>query len=251
MVASLRSESSASTIHKPSSSIPSSLSSKDEPSSISSRMDQSSKETNGQSEQQSQQRPKESFGMRARSASLQKGVAVLKALARALEEDEEVDSGYEDEAGEVNVGNVPGKINGKIAEKDEAEVRLTEEAKESGRINREGLRKRNEQKEVERQLGNRTHSSTSIDSNLGKRKEKKRQVLITEKPRKVFHSSIGESFLISLARNCSLTHTTSVRLSRAIPLLMEHQHINHCSKSQHLSWNCHNCRCASAQYSCF
>lgn len=198
MVASLRSDSSASTIHNSSSPIPSSLNNKDEQNSIHSRLDQSSKETNGQSDHHSKQRPRESFGMRARSASLQKGVAVLKALARAPEE-EEVDSGYEDEAGEVNVGSVPGvAANEEIAKKDEAEVRLTEEAKESGRMNREGLRKRNEQKEVERQLGNRTHSNTSIDSSTGKRKEKKKQILITEKPRKVFHSSIGKWLSIQL-----------------------------------------------------
>jgi diacylglycerol kinase (CTP) len=149
---------------------------------------------NGHAGGEADQEMRQTFGMRARSASLQKGVAVLRALARAPEGEgtSEVDSGYEDEVGEANVGAVPGKRNGKAVEGEEADVKLTKEAIESGRINREGLRKRNEQKEVEKLIGSRSQSSSESDSSTVKRKEKRKSVLITEKPRKIFHGSIGE-----------------------------------------------------------
>jgi hypothetical protein len=137
-----------------------------------------------------EQQKRASLGTRARSASLQKGVAVLRALARAPEGGSEVDSGYEDEGGEANVGAVPGKLNGKSEES--IDIGLSQEAKESGRINREGLRKRNEQKEVEKLVGRRSQDSTYTDSAIGKRREKKKFVYITEKPRKLLHGSIGE-----------------------------------------------------------
>ena len=129
--------------------------------------------------------------MRARSASLLKGVAVLKALARAPEGASEEDSGYEDEAGE-HVGRVPGMAaRGDAIELSDASNGLSEEAKQSGRANRDGLRKRNEDREVEKMVGARTHSNGNLDRTGGKKKEK-RSRKIDEIPRKIFHSSMGE-----------------------------------------------------------
>lgn len=158
--------------------------------------------------------------MRARSASLQKGVAVLKALARAPEdpdyesEDEverrnghkiERDSGYADDVGEADVGRVPGLTNGaamtdKEEEEKDREARLSEEAKQSGRANREGLRQRGEQRQVERLVGKRAKSSntsiTTLSDNKRPSATKRRSsqhssVKSWEIPRKIFHSSIG------------------------------------------------------------
>jgi len=157
-------------------------------------MESSSRLTNGHADSVGKSGRTASFGMRARSASLQKGVAVLKALARAPQEGEEDDSGYEDDGGENNVGMVPGKVNGAVITEDrEASVEsLSEEAKESGRMNREGLRKRNEDKKVEKLLGNSIHSSGSVDSKAITKKKEKKKAKSWEIPRKIFHSSIGE-----------------------------------------------------------
>lgn len=145
--------------------------------------------------------------MRARSASLQKGAAVLKALARAPEDPDydvddedgagknERDSGYADEVGEADVGRVPGPGNGRAMtdKEDEEEAGLSEEAKQAGRANREGLRRRGEQRQVEKLVGKRSKSSTSSipkrpsASKTGSHQSSKSW----EIPRKIFHSSIG------------------------------------------------------------
>lgn len=203
---SMRSDSSASSLQSPSSPIPSSIDAKvGHSSSLASKMDAKNKakiKANGypseattstmRAENGEKKPHRESFGSRARSASMQKGVAVLRALSRAPENSTEEDSGYEDEAGEV-VGPTPGKVENKNDGSEVSEIGLTEEAKESGRINREGLRRRGEDKEVDKLIGSRTQSNTSIDKSTGKRKDKKRQVWITEKPRKIFHGGMGES----------------------------------------------------------
>lgn len=126
---------------------------------------------------------------RARSASFQKGVAVLRALARAPE-DEIDDSGYEDEGREGNLDNMPGPsiTNGTIPHFPE-ETGLTEEAKQTGRENREGLRRRKDDKQVAKIVG--AHRSNSDE--IIKREKKKAKSW--EIPRKVFHSSIGFAVL--------------------------------------------------------
>lgn len=129
-----------------------------------------------------------SIPTRARSASFQKGVAVLRALARAPED--EVDSGYEEEGREARPGRMPGPDTAEI--EDSGRDRLTspeglsEEAKQAGRRNREGLRKRREDKEVSRIVGGTKAASAGEASRREKRKSKSWEI-----PRKVFHSSIG------------------------------------------------------------
>jgi hypothetical protein len=188
MAQSIRSESSASSTQTSSSFIPASIESRQQPSPMSSRMD-SSQQTNGRADGSAKRTTRSTFGKRARSASLQKGAAVLKALARAPQEASDDDSGYEDEAGEAHVGSVPGTTTSDdtIVE----EETLSEEAIQSGRVNREGLRKRKDDRKVERMVGKRTESSGSVDSTTGKKREKKKPKS-WEIPRKMFHSSIGE-----------------------------------------------------------
>jgi hypothetical protein len=127
-----------------------------------------------------------SFGMRARSASLQKGVAVLKAMSRAPQDGDDYDSGYDFDKAKYEIGAVPGKIGEEATEGEVSPAILSEEAKKSGRINREGLRKRQDDRMVEKMVGNRASGGN------GSEKKEKRRAKSWEIPRKVFHSSIGE-----------------------------------------------------------
>ena len=142
---SIRSDSSASTLTKePGSPIPSSV---EALTSIGERTDgmsstatadgtaangsNSGKQSNGDAKRDESRR----MPTRARSASFQKGVAVLRALARAPED--EIDSGYEDEGKEGKLDKMPGpstssKTNGSASPTDSKDV-LTEEAKQTGR----------------------------------------------------------------------------------------------------------------------
>ncbi|UZJ52632.1 hypothetical protein CBS101457_001952 [Exobasidium rhododendri] len=131
-----------------------------------------------------------SFSMRARSASLQKGVAVLRAISRAPQEGDEYDSGYDHDKGKHEIGSVPGKIGEEGSDAESGLESLTAEAKRSGRINREELRKRKDDKRVEKIVGNRSSGNSNVES-FAKSVTEKRKAKDWEIPRKVFHSSIG------------------------------------------------------------
>lgn len=136
---------------------------------------------------------------RARSASFQKGVAVLRALARAPE-DEIDDSGYEDEGREGNLESMPGpSLTNGTAPHSPDEHRLTEEAKQTGRENREGLRKRKDDKQVAKIVGAHRMNSDEVI------KREKRKAKSWEIPRKVFHSSIGFAVLYLYVSDTDLT----------------------------------------------
>lgn len=66
-------------------------------------------------------------------------------------------------------------------------VGLSEEQKESGRANREGLRRRGEAKEVEKMVGRPKAGQKRKSSRDGKKSKKSWEI-----PRKIFHSSHGE-----------------------------------------------------------
>lgn len=129
--------------------------------------------------------PTDSVLGRARSASLQKGAAVLRALARAPEDPDPITAPgtpypESDNERSADSGPVPGVA---LPRANGAEVTtpgLSEEAKESGRLNREGLRRRGEQKEVEKAVGGKPRNA------------KHKPAKSWEIPRKLFHGSMGE-----------------------------------------------------------
>lgn len=154
---------------------------------------------------------------RTRSGSLsEKGAAVLRALQRAPEDESpestptgaltphlEVDTKAE-AAAELDDGYVPEgqdsttprpRIDGELADVSRAGsiVGLSEEQKKQGRLNREGLRRRGEAKEVEKMVG-RPGARRGGSGSDSKKSKKSWEI-----PRKIFHSSIGECMRRAIA----------------------------------------------------
>lgn len=210
---SIRSDSSASTLTKePISPIPSSVEAlpsieekwkkMDAPSSsskINNKTNGDAVPVNGEPKTATQSVQRRTMPGRTRSASFQKGAAVLRALARAPE-DEIDDSGYEDEGKEGNLEKMPGPSlpNGASSHSPDQHG-LTEEAKQTGRENREGLRKRKDDKQVAKIVGAfRSNSEEMI-------KREKKKAKSWEIPRKIFHSSIGFIVLYLYVSKTDLT----------------------------------------------
>lgn len=120
---------------------------------------------------------------------------MLRALARAPEEQSDEDSGYEDEGKEARLDEMPRPARSQLSRSkgvngsatDSSLQGLTEAEKQTGRQNREGLRRRKEDRQVERIV------TGKPDGKGAAVKKDKKKAKSWEIPRKIFHSSIGTS----------------------------------------------------------
>lgn len=178
-------------------------------------------EANGSSSATDKQTQAQRPPSRPRGGSLSdRGAAVLRALARAPEDESpedtptgsstpvppvkttsaasrhatDTDGGYSPEAQAETSPRPPADEYDASADVSRAGsiIGLTEAEKEKGRLNREGLRRRGEQREVEKVL---LGKPTRKHSGDGKKKSKSWEI-----PRKIFHSSIGEALYLGSRR---------------------------------------------------